>query len=323
VGDDALLASLLNFAETASRNWNFEGHQVDSRFDSNYGNWDYTDSTYEPWLFDRPEAFMTLYRLTGNQRWRDQAESDAAWYEARIGGDGIFMPKGFGDTKYGYVHTWRQSDAHARIHNAWVSDFSSSYSPAQSFWTERECGLAMMAALNYYVASGDTSAAARVNALIDQWDAVRAGGQAPLHTLAQHGEEFDNAYAAMRMSSPWMSALYFQAARKQRGIIGNNQVLEQVSAYFDWMDANAFVDGSAVHPEIAGVILPYYLAGDGIFYDRETPDWGDMDHALDVAGLIKFAIEAKTIRGEDTTRAELSGTLNTGPVQQPTCRSIA
>lgn len=305
VEDAALLGELLSFAETGSRNWDFGGHQVDARFTSDYGNWDYSDAIYEPWLFNRPQAFMTLYRLTGDQRWRTQAESDLAWYVARIDAQGIFTPKGSDDTKYSYVIPWGMDQATAqRIYDCWARELPNNYSAGISLWTEREIGLALDAAVGGHE-MGIAGAAERANALVAHWDQACAGGPAPLHTLAQHGEEFDNTYASMRMTSSWMAALYFQAARRWHGITGDPATLQQVSRYADFMDAHGFVDGASVHPEIAGVTLPYYLYGDGIHYGRETPDWADMDHGLDVAGLLKFALSAKQQLGLPTERVEL------------------
>ena len=81
-----MLEELLNFAETWDRNWNFGGHTVDSRFTEDYGKWDYTESTYEPWLFDRVTVGYRLFELTGNARWRDKFLSDFAYYRAHIDG---------------------------------------------------------------------------------------------------------------------------------------------------------------------------------------------------------------------------------------------
>lgn len=99
----AFPAQLLNFAETWARNWNFGGHAVDSRFNENYGFWDYTETTYEPWLFDRASVGYYLYEATSDDRWRNKFLSDFAWYRTRIDMQGIFTPKGNDDTKYGYV----------------------------------------------------------------------------------------------------------------------------------------------------------------------------------------------------------------------------
>ena len=102
-----LLATLLNFAETANRNWNYGGHTVDARFTADYGLWDYNNTTYEPWLFDRPDVWRMLAEMTGDARWQTQANTDLAYYESRLSSAGIFLNKvGEADTKYSYVHPW-------------------------------------------------------------------------------------------------------------------------------------------------------------------------------------------------------------------------
>jgi hypothetical protein len=87
----------LNFAQTWKRNWNYGGHSVavgigNPPFNENYGYWDYNETTYEPWLFDRPTCGYRLFQLTGDPQWKQQADSDFTWYAQRIDGQGIFTP---------------------------------------------------------------------------------------------------------------------------------------------------------------------------------------------------------------------------------------
>ena len=149
------LQQLLNFAETWDRNWNFGGHTVTSAFTENDGYWEYTDSTYEPWLFDRASVGYRLFELTGDERWRDKFLSDFAWYREHIDAQGIFTPKGFDDTKYSYVTPFvlyeridgdQQYRAIARrIYDSWVREWSTSFQPdgSDQLWTEREMAFAL------------------------------------------------------------------------------------------------------------------------------------------------------------------------------------
>lgn len=294
--DAQLLAPLLKFAETWARNWNFEGHSVDARFDGNYGNWDYTDTTYEPWLFDRATVGYRLYQMTGDTRWLEKFQSDLAWYEAHIDASGIFTPKGFDDTKYSYVTPFllagRPVDASVvqRIASAWLREWPNDFNRGVSFWTEREMAFALEAA----VGVGDT---VRCQALLNHWDAACIDG-APQVTYTQHeGGGPGGTQPTNLTNSPWMSVLYFQAARR----VGGAQVDAQASAYFDWLDVNGLYDGSQAHVEFTGLTFPRYLTGETI--GDAGYDEGNMDHALDVAGFVKFAIEAKTRRGENPARA--------------------
>lgn len=306
--------ALLNFAETWDRNWNFGGHAVDARFDGNYGYWDYTETTYEPWLFDRASVGFYLYEATGNDRWRLKFLSDFLWYRTRIDGQGIFTPKGNDDTKYGYVTPFLlyerlTGDAQyrpvaKRIYDSWVREFSLTYSTSIALWTEREIGLALEAAVAWHDLTGDAAALTRAQALVAQWTAVSGSAGAPLVSYTQHeGGGPGGTTPTELVNSPWMSALYFQAARRLYEKTGNAEVLAQASRYFDWLDANGFYDGSLAHPEFAGLTFPRYLTpsliGDGGY------DEGNMSHALDVAGFVKFAIYAKTQRGESTARAQV------------------
>lgn len=291
-----LLTPLLKFAETWARNWNFEGHVVTAQFDGNYGNWDYANSVSEPWLFDRCTAGYRLFQMTGDTRWRDKFLSDLAWYEDHIDAQGIFTPKGFDDTKYSYVTPFLLAGRPVsdpvvqRIAAAWKREWPDNFNRSTVFWTEREMAFSLEAA----VGVGDT---ARIAALLNHWDAACIDG-VPQVTYTQHeGGGPGGTTPTSLTNSPWMSALYFQAARR----VGGSQVDQQVSRYFDWLDVNGLYDGSLAHVEFTGVTFPRYLTGELI--GDAGYDEGNMDHALDVAGLVKFAIDAKTRLGLPTARA--------------------
>ncbi len=305
---------LLNFAETWSQNWNFGGHSVDAQFTDNYGNWAMDDVTYEPWLFDRASVAYYLYQATGDTRWRDSFSTYFSFYRTHIDSQGIFTPKGNADTKYSYVTPFlyyerltqdtQYRPIAKRIYDAWFAEFPNNYSTSIGLWTEREISLALEAAVSYYELTGDAQALARARALIDHWDQACGSNAVPLHTLEQHGEEFGNAWATRRMTSPWMAGLYFQAAMRLHRLTGDTQPLVQIARYADWLDRYGFVDAAVTHPEHAGYIIPYYLVGEDGPYTAETPDWGDADHAYDVGNLLQAAIYAKTQLGQGTTLIE-------------------
>ena len=308
-GDD--LAKLLNFAETWDRNWNFAGHSVTSAFTASQGNWDYTNSTYEPWLFDRVTVGHRLFELTGDPRWRAQFLADFAWYRTRIDGNGIFTPKGGGDTKYGYVTPFalyerltgdsQYRPIAKRIYDAWVREWSPSFQPGggAQLWTEREMGFALEAAVSWYEISGEAAALNRAAAIVQQWKTASGSVGAPLVTYTQHeGGGPGGTTPTSLTNSPWMSALYFQAARRYFEISNDSEVLLQASRYATWLDANGFYDAALAHPQYAGLVFPRYLTG-ALIGDAGY-DYGNMGHCLDVAGLLKFALVAKTRRGEST-----------------------
>jgi len=305
-----LLATLQKFAETAARNWNFEGHSVDAQFGVNQGLWDYTDTTYEPWLFDRPEVWRMLHEMTGNPRWKTQADSDLAYYESRLSAAGFFMNKtGEQDTKYSYVHTWGDAAKAAAAYTATAAGFPSVVNIATIvMWTERELAIALDAAVKYHTMSNDPGALARAKAIVTQWDTVRGSNGAPLPTYTQHeGGGPGGTIPTDPVSSPWMSATYFQAARLYalRFPADAPIIHKQASDYFDWLNVPAnrgFYPGTDAHPQYVGFVFPAYLAGGTLIGDA-GPGVGDMDHALDVAGFVSFALKAKAALGLPTTAA--------------------
>jgi hypothetical protein len=310
--DSHLLLSLLNFAETAARNWNFDGHSVTSQFTASQGLWDYTNSTYEPWLFDRAHVWHLLAKMTGNARWTTQSETDLTYYQSRLDANGYFLNKaGEQDTKYSYVHAWggdalKAQAAYAATVAGWPN--IANLSPG-ALWTEREVWVALQAACNSFQANGQAAARSRARAMLDQWDAVCAGRGAPLVSYTQHeGGGPGGTLPTDLVSSPWMSALYFQAARELAVLDASiaPQVYRQASDYFDWLNVPAnrgFYPGSDAHPEFTELTFPAYLAGGTLIGDAGA-DEGHMDHALDVAGLVAFAAHAKSQLGLPATAAE-------------------
>lgn len=307
---DGLLASLVKFAETASRNWSFEEHQVPTPFDTGQGWWDYTDTTFEPWLFDRAEAWRMLAEMTGNARWQTQAHADLAYYESRLRADGIFMNKtGEDDTKYCYVHAWSASLAkQTAAYQATVNGFPD-LAPATGLWTERELWVALQAAVNYQQVAPATIVLARCQAMLDQWDAMCASRKAPLVTYTRHeGGGPGGTQPTDLVTSPWMSALYFQAARRYATMVpaAAAQVQRQASDYFDWLNepgTRGFYPAEHAHPQFAGLVFPAYLAGGTLIGDAGPGD-GDMKHALDLAGFVAFVVHAKQALGLPIMLAE-------------------
>jgi hypothetical protein len=307
---DDVLANLLNFAETWNRNWNFGGHTVTDAFTSDQGRWDYTDTTYEPWLFDRATVGYRLFEMTGNTRWRDQFLVDFAFYRAHIDAQGIFTPKGSGDTKYGYVTPFvlyekatgdqQYRPIARRIYDSWIREWPNDFQPNASMWTERELAFALEAAVAWYEMTGEAAALTRSAALVNQWTVASGSVGAPLVTYTQHeGGGPGGTTPTNLTNSPWMSALYFQAARRYYEISNSSEVLAQASRYADWLNANAFYDAALVHPQYAGLVFPRYLTGELI--GDAGYDYGNMAHCLDVGAILKFALFAKQQRGESQT----------------------
>lgn len=318
-----LLARALDFMQTWKRNWNHGGHQAatDTRFTEQYGRWDYTETTSEPWLFDRATVGYRLYQMTNDPQWLAQFRIDLAWYAARINASGIFTPKGQGDTKYSYitplalaVSAGEMTLAAARpiadrIYNAWASDWPNVANLASAaLWTEREMAFSLEAAVAYYELTGEASALTRARALLNQWDAVVAetGGQgAPRVSYTKHeGGGPGGTEPTDPTSSPWMAALYFQACRRLVAVAPDTapQVYRQASDYVDYLDRVGFYPGSNAHPEFTGLTFPCYLTETTI--GDAGPDEAHMAHALDVAGLLAFGRAAKVATGGSVAAVE-------------------
>lgn len=311
------MATLLKFAETAARNWNFEGHSctpnggsTSDPFNGDKGYWEYNNTTYEPWLFDRADAWRMLADMTGDARWRAQADSDLAYYESRLSTAGIFMNKtGEEDTKYSYVHPWSGDVAkQAAAYAATVAGFPDTFSPNAGLWTERELWVSLNAAVKFNTVAGGSMGLSRAQAMVNQWDAACAGRGAPLVTYTQHeGGGPGGSQPTDLVTSPWMSALYFQAARLyiEKVPTAAQQVYKQASDYFDYLNTPAtrgfYVYGGS--GELNGAVFPAYLAG-GTTIGDAGPDEGNADHALDVAGFVAFAIKAKQALGLPTAAAQ-------------------
>lgn len=323
-----MLATLMKFAETWDRNWNFEGHVVTDAFTENQGRWDYTNTTYEPWLFDRATVGYRLFEMTGNARWRDKFLSDFAYYRARIDANGIFINKGGDDTKYGYVTPFmlyekETGDAQyrpiaKRIYDSWVREWSPNFYPTgqAQLWTEREIGLALESAVSYYEMTGDVTALTRSRALVAQWTTVAGTAGAPLVTYTQHEGGGPGGTTPQTLThSPWMSALYFQASRRLAAIdpASAQEIQQQASKWFDWCNtadnepdvgqANCFYEARLTHTQYTGLTFPRYLTGPLI--GDAGYDYGNMGHCLDVGGAVRFARDSKAALGLPVAAANL------------------
>ncbi len=328
-GMQALFGRWADFMQIAKRNWNHGGHSIDDRFTGNQGRWDYLETTSEPWLFDRPSTFYRYYRLTNDAQWLTQFLSDFDWYRARIGSDGIFIPKGFGDTKYSYTlpYLYYQQAGNVltapmltqvqNIYNAYVADFSNNESPSApdaSLWTEREVGLALDAAVGHFQITGNAASLTRAQAMVNMWDAFcdfRNAG-APLVTYTRHeGGGPGGSSPQDLVTSLWMSALYFQAARRylQVAPAASTQVYTQASEYFDFITVNnGFFAGEIAHPQYAGLTFPSYMASTWSVSGGPVGDAGydfsQVSHAVDVCGMLMFCKKAKTILNQSTAAVD-------------------
>jgi hypothetical protein len=266
-------------------------------------------STNEPWLFDRATVFYKLSRWSGDAVFRQHAFDLVGRYYAMINAKGSFDLKP-GDAKYSYIDgaVWYEHETGDRqfrpkaeaIYRMWLAEMPAHYSASTHFWTEREIAYSLAAALGWYELTSNPQALARARDMIQQWITMSSETGAPLHTLAQHQEEFEPPYGSKRMTSPWMAALFFNQVKIYYRITQDPRALQMISSYADFLLANCLYDGSVNHPNLQGFVLPYYLCGENrTYYDRETPSEGDGEHTPDVMGMFAFAAYAKKQLGQD------------------------
>jgi len=270
-------------------------------------------SGYEPWLYDRATTYYKLGLWSGRDEFLEHALDLVRRYYSMIDNNGNFALKP-GDAKYSYVDgaVWFEHEtgeplfrAQAEaVYRLWLSELPDVFRETQGFWTEREIAYALGSALGWYELSNDPEAMERAVRLVHQWRDMAAGSGAPLHTLAQHQEEFEPPLADLKMTSPWMSAFFFEYLRHYHRLTGDTLALQLASDYADFLLENCLYDGSVNHRNLAGYLMPYYLCGPGgSYYDRETPSEGDGEHTPDVMGIMAFAVFAKHQLGLDTTAA--------------------
>lgn len=290
----------------------------------------------EPWLYDRATTAYALYRRTQDDSIRDEAIALADLYMAGVEiaspNLGRFIVLGGApgadptDIKYLYpiIGVWYEQLTGSSVHrakslalyNQALLSFSKTYSPTSAaLWTERNCGYAIQASVSaYWLHWNAGNRAAAATALADAWDYVTmiegmaAATGAPLHGHNQH----EGSAITTPITSPWMAAFLAESLLQLYRTDPDPRVPTWLSTYGDFLIANAFyvTDGSE-HAPLAGLRLPAYLVADGgtptLFREGELLD---MEHAQDVASLIKKVIWAKTVLAQptaafDTLLAEL------------------
>jgi hypothetical protein len=266
---------------------------------------DYTGDA-EPWLFDRTLTLFGVYARTGDVRWLRHAHRSAQYYRAHITADGYFDLKD-GDLKYSYgqalladlILTGDRSlvDPIERIAAA-GTEWDEVYTTDTNFWTERHQTYALLAALSAFEATGAAAHATRARAVADaSFDHALSppGGWAPegcmLHTMLSH----EGAGVEEPICSPWMSALFADAAWRYYLHSRDDRALEFLANLGDFVAARGLYDGSGESLEYT---LPWYLASSHYQWTDDGA-WGDWEHTCDVAGLVARGAWARRALGGD------------------------
>jgi hypothetical protein len=280
----------------------------------------------EPWLYDRASALYALYLRTQDPLILDEAIALADTYMAAVnvsgGGLGTFTIVGGdnganpADIKYLYpiIGVWYEKETDSSVHrarslamyNQSLLSYSKTYSAVSAaLWTERNTGYAILNCVSaYWLHRNNGDIAAANVALQDAWDyftmveTMSAASGAPLHGHNQH----EGSAIVTPISSPWMYAFLAEAMLQLYRTDPDVRILNVLSGYGDFLLDNAFylTDENDI-PTIQGYPLPAYLVA-----DTNTPETFregellDMEHAADVAALIKKIIWAKTELAQST-----------------------
>lgn len=279
----------------------------------------------EPWLYDRATTAYVLYLRTQDDTIRDHAIALADQYMASVtvaGGNGRFEVYGGAngadptDIKYLYpiIGVWYEKITGSSVHrakslalyNQTLLSFAKTYNPlSAALWTERNAGYAIQnCTAAYWLHRLAGNAAAANVALVDAWDyfemveGMSAASGAPLHGHNQH----EGSAITTPITSPWMAGFLAESVLQLYRTDPDPSILTWLSNYGDFVHdhccyvASEFADVLAPYN---GLRLPAYLAGELIQYAEG--DLLDMEHAHDVANLLKKCVWAKTELALSTT----------------------
>jgi hypothetical protein len=270
----------------------------------------------EPWLFDRAMTLFGMYIRTGELHWLRHAHRAAQWYATRVDANGIFALASYNhDLKYSYglslaTDYFFTGDAALlapinRVANAGVAEWQTTYSQSLGFWTERHHTYALRAALAAYELTGSATHASRATALANLTIQMSQNqASCPLHTVEQH--EGDAGDTRM-MCSPWMGALLADAMLHYYILSEDPEVLRWLAGMGDYVRNYALYDGGVESAELAGRMMPWYMAGPGGVVD-EGRGWGDMEHACDVGAMTARAAWAKRRLGQSDAAVQQAAT---------------
>jgi hypothetical protein len=268
---------------------------------------------YEPWLFDRASTLWTVYIRTGEVKWLRHAWRATQFYRNRVS-TGYFDMRP-DDLKYaynlplliGYALTGDESlmaPIRAVANAAANNWFQPVYRITTNFWTERHLAYSAMASLVAWEATGEVGYLQRVNDIIAgnqmYFDDVSNGwsGGCVLHTVVQH--EGGGVDSDRTICSAWMGALYGEVLWRHYLVTGAGEGLQQLAQYGDFLVEQATYVSTETNVNLNGRVFPYYLKGP--LYDSKSygvdDEWGDREHACDVAGFSYRSAYARQLLGQ-------------------------
>ena len=269
---------------------------------------------YEPWLFDRAGTLWTVYIRTGDVKWLRHAWRATQFYRNHVA-SGYFDLRP-DDLKYaynlplliGYALTGDSTlmQPIRNVANAAANNwFQPVYRTTANFWTERHLAYSVMASLVAWEATGEAGYLERVNNIIAGNQAAfddRSNGWSGgcvLHTVVQH--EGGGVDSDRSICSAWMGALYGEVLWRHYLATGASNGLQQLAQFGDFLVQQATYISTEANVNLNGRTFPYYLKGPQ--YDSKSygvdDEWGDREHACDVAGFSYRSAYARKLLGQN------------------------
>lgn len=271
-----------------------------------------------PWQLDRAMTLFSTYTRTGDVKWLREAHLAVQYYVEHLDENGYVVWKDYDDLKYSYgqspfvdmMLTGDRSmlDPIERVASA-AAEWNPEYYIERKFWTERHQTYALLGALSAWEATGKPEHAERVRFVaetsfglakdpVNGWNADGC----MLHSFRAH----ENFGELEPVCSPWMSAIFADAAWRYFLHSADEAALEFLATNAEYVRDYALYDGS---DEKVNMMVPWYLASS----ETQLSDagaWGDVDHACDVAGMVvRGAWARRELGGEVETLKETAQTL--------------
>lgn len=257
---------------------------------------------YAPWLYDRSMAQFVLYLRTGRLDPLQAGHRSAQFYASQLepnGKFGLLEKKRDVDLKYAsqegmtldYFLTGDESLlAAAKRQVKTLESWDPTYSPQRTFWTERQLGIGLVASVASYEMTGDPMMLQKARHFFEVGYHMQLNPPpgAPrdgclIHTAKQHGQRYDGWYC-----SPWMTALFFDAALRYYIITADPRVAESAILMGQFMVKTAtyrFTVGKG--KDTRTYIFPYYMVSSQNHTGHDIHD--DKMHALDTSKMVAMA----------------------------------
>jgi hypothetical protein len=269
-------------------------------------------TTREPWLYDRSAMMFVLYIRSGFFTALREAVQAGQFYANRQNASGFFTLEGAaGDVKYAYnecmAYTyWTTGDPQMPnkigLAASAASTFPHAWTPARSFWTERHAAYKLLANVVAYEVLGGTPRRDTVNQILADLRTHQdgAGGAIPAQRvdggLYHFGSQHDGDWANGSLgASSWMGALLSDAIVRAYATGEDAPTAEFLARFGDFAVATVVQTADHDYDTSDVLAMPRY----GMLLDGSDGqvNSSDVEHALDVAGLVAWARYFRELQG--------------------------